>query len=239
VSAAAAQVATAELPVDLVARKRAASFLKRGEEDRARELVPGLEHGLETSVWGLWEDDCRTNDRGTIARLFFPTAELRRRSPWVDQTPGALAFMTGHGPFNSRLQTLGLHPTGLCECGSPQTVRHVIFDCLKYPGLFRQAREVAPPLDPEPPFVPLLHRTVGALSKRLVKPTWVRGMSWREACPERWCSGARNHPGECRVLGPGREDRCLRTSPLLLRPPPAPGGGSPWTQPSKGTLGFC
>jgi len=58
VSVAAAQVATAELPVDLVARKRAASFfLKRGEEDRARALVPGLEHGLETSVWGLWEDE--------------------------------------------------------------------------------------------------------------------------------------------------------------------------------------
>jgi len=150
VSAAAAQVSTAELPVDLVARKRAASFfLKRGEEDRARELVPGLEHGLETSVWGLREDDWRTKDRGMIARLFFPTVELRRRSPWVDPTPGALAFMTGHGPFNSRRQTLGLHPAGLCECGSPQTVRHVIFDCLNYSSLFRQAREVAPPLDPD------------------------------------------------------------------------------------------
>jgi len=87
VSAAAAQVATAVLPVDLVAKKLAASFfLKRGEEDRARALVPGLEHGLETFVWGLWEDYWRTNDRDTIARLFFPTVELRRRS--VPGRPG-------------------------------------------------------------------------------------------------------------------------------------------------------
>ena len=139
-SAAAAQVATAELPVELVARKRAASFfLKREEEDRARALVPGLEQGLETSVRGLWEDGWRNNDRGTIARLFFPTVELRRISPWVDPSPGALAFMTGLGPFNSRLHTSGLHTTGLFECGSLQTVRHVIFDCLTYSGLFRKA----------------------------------------------------------------------------------------------------
>jgi len=70
-----------------------------------------------------------------------------------------------------------------------------------------------------PPSVPLLHRAVGALSKRPVKPMWVRDMNWREACPERWYGGGLDHPRECRVLGPVRKDRCLWTFPLLPRTP--------------------
>ena len=70
-----------------------------------------------------------------------------------------------------------------------------------------------------PPSVPLLHRVVGDLSKRPVKPMWVRDMNWREACPERWYGVGLIHPRECRVLGPGRKDRCLWTFSLLPRTP--------------------
>ncbi len=33
---------------------------------------------------------------------------------------------------NSTLQVIGKHPSGLCECGSRETVEHVLIHCDKY-----------------------------------------------------------------------------------------------------------
>ena len=38
----------------------------------------------------------------------------------------------GHCGLASNLNVVGKHPDGLCECGSPETVQHVILACSKY-----------------------------------------------------------------------------------------------------------
>ena len=38
----------------------------------------------------------------------------------------------GHCGLNHSLFTVGKHVSGLCECGSPETVKHVFLECKKY-----------------------------------------------------------------------------------------------------------
>ncbi len=38
----------------------------------------------------------------------------------------------GQTGLNSTLQVMGKHPSGLCECGSRETVEHVLIHCDKY-----------------------------------------------------------------------------------------------------------
>lgn len=38
----------------------------------------------------------------------------------------------GHCGLNQHLHIIGKHPTGLCECGCPETVKHVLLECSKY-----------------------------------------------------------------------------------------------------------
>lgn len=38
----------------------------------------------------------------------------------------------GHCGLASNLNVVGKHPDGLCECGSPETVKHVVLFCRKY-----------------------------------------------------------------------------------------------------------
>ena len=40
---------------------------------------------------------------------------------------------TGHNRLNMHLHKIGLHTSGLCDfCEEPETVKHHLFDCLKY-----------------------------------------------------------------------------------------------------------
>ena len=38
----------------------------------------------------------------------------------------------GHCGLNSYLHIIGKHSSGLCECGSPETVKHILMECSKY-----------------------------------------------------------------------------------------------------------
>ena len=38
----------------------------------------------------------------------------------------------GHCGLNSYLHIIGKHSSGLCECGSPETVKHILLECSKY-----------------------------------------------------------------------------------------------------------
>lgn len=94
------------------------------------ELRSRIKKGIEKK----WQEDWKNELKGRHYFASHPLVKkvsdsyLLNRRDRVKLT----RLRLGHCGLNYYLKIMGKHPTGLCDCGSPETVQHVLLSCNRY-----------------------------------------------------------------------------------------------------------
>lgn len=87
---------------------------------------------LDLDLRNIWQDRWQNSTKGRITARFFPQVGFLPRMVSQDPTYEVTCFLTGHGPFNAKLNQLGLVDDSTCLCGNDETSEHILRDCALY-----------------------------------------------------------------------------------------------------------
>ena len=122
-------------PLHLTVLKRAANYwLKKQQYTRAAEIIqePVINRQeVAKAIKRRWQRDWNLSSTGRRVYNIFPSIEERIQLSYIKPNTGMIHFITGHGPYNSNLNRLGLKDNAMCTCwndiGTPE---HVIMSCI-------------------------------------------------------------------------------------------------------------
>ena len=94
---------------------------------------------LDQELLRVWQERWDRSTKGRTTYAWMPQTKLAtKRERWRDHGRSVTCFITGHGPFNERLQQLGLSETDSCACGETESWEHVMLDCPLYDEFRRE-----------------------------------------------------------------------------------------------------
>lgn len=120
-------------PIDITIRYRAAGYwLKTGRIDKVTEITgQHITRMRQLRNWRVetWQRDWDTTDKGRRAYHFFPDIRERLKLTHIQPSQGMVHFLTGHGPYPTHLNRVGLSQTAYCTCGELGSPEHLLFHC--------------------------------------------------------------------------------------------------------------
>lgn len=160
ISTDALHVLTDAPPIDLLLTSRMAArcrtrgwaYPERIPGDLRTRLDEAEDSKRAASEWvdEAWERRWAASTKGQVTRDFFPTITARRGKKFIALDHWNVQLLSGHGNFKEKLNSFNLVVSPLCECGLPESARHVILECVRYDGarlaMYREIRDFAPAL---------------------------------------------------------------------------------------------
>lgn len=151
VSAEAVQVIAGVLPIKLEAERRMRAVQIRkgvnfkignwtyqpnvdgGETNRQKKRLQ-TEAGKKvlSDLLDRWQSEWDNADKGRATYEFFPNIRNRLQYNWIMANYHTSQLLTGHGNFKEKLKSMNLTNSGNCQCGEPDTHRHVILQCHRW-----------------------------------------------------------------------------------------------------------
>ena len=105
---------------------------------------------LEEWIQAKWQLTWNNSTTGRRVHELLPSVEERGKMEYFLPTRGLIHFLTGHGPYNSKLHELKLINNDECDCGSATgTPEHALFHCPLTEELTREERNQLRGLNPE------------------------------------------------------------------------------------------
>jgi len=121
------QVVAGRLPLDLEIQWRV--FTKKAKEEKHTEERI---NEWKESILSIWQERWDSSSKGRWTYSFMPDVRERTMLP-LELDYYIVQFLTGHGDFNSKLESMGLVGEGICRCEeNEETVSHVLFECNKW-----------------------------------------------------------------------------------------------------------
>lgn len=133
-------VLTGCLPVELLLQKCVwTRELRAGRAIDAGGVVimsgKEAEEQMNQQVLNIWQTAWDKSKDGRVTHAFFPNVRRRLAAKWVHPNHYVSQFLTGHGDFRCKLLRFNRGPAdlgGLCDCGEPDTMEHVLLTCPMY-----------------------------------------------------------------------------------------------------------
>lgn len=116
-------------PSDISAWKRAEKYRLK----RSGQFTAERSRGVELAGFERWQQSWDAATVGRHTHAIFP--DVRRRCVSCRIRPGhkMTQILSGHGDFQAKLYSFRLVADPNCqECGQPETVSHVLYDCVRY-----------------------------------------------------------------------------------------------------------
>jgi hypothetical protein len=118
------QVVAGQLPLDLEIEWNAVR-----KDFRSGILSEGQTNAERERILDVWQERWETSEKGRWTFGLMPDVRRRLMIPLV-LDHYTVQFLTGHGDFNEKLNSLRLVRSGLCRCrAEAETVDHVLFRC--------------------------------------------------------------------------------------------------------------
>jgi len=117
------QVTAGCLPLDLELRLMATK-----EKVRLGKLQNDSIERTEEEILQIWHERWTNSTKGRWTFEWFPVVKVRYRIP-MELDHFVTQFITGHGDFNEKLHGFKLKGSPLCECGEPESAKHILFEC--------------------------------------------------------------------------------------------------------------
>ena len=80
----------------------------------------------------LWQREWSQSTKSATTHSFFPSILIPHTLFKRTIPPLAMQILAGVAPLNDYLFKLKISPTPLCQCGSPETIPHFLFECHNY-----------------------------------------------------------------------------------------------------------
>jgi hypothetical protein len=126
-------LAIGTMPLHLTIILRGANYwLKKGRLDRLHALTGGREESKQEIREGrldAWQREWETSENGRRLYESLPNVRDRLRIKHLAPERGLIHFLTGHGPYNRKLNELGLSETPDCDCGQVGSPEHTVLEC--------------------------------------------------------------------------------------------------------------
>lgn len=108
----------------------AGDFNFRPEDlDEERLTVTQARKHVRRIMLDRWQERWNLSDKGRITYAFFTSVHERMEASWIRLDHYVMQFLSGHGAFGSKLESMGLVEDGACDCGEPETALHVLYEC--------------------------------------------------------------------------------------------------------------
>ena len=120
-------------PLHLEAIKMAAQYwIKHENQIRATEIlreIPQDIKDIDNKINQIWQRNWQNS--GKSRRLYGIIPMIEQRLKWTNWNPdkGSMHFLSGHGPYKSKLHELKIVESPECSCGQLSTPEHVVLHC--------------------------------------------------------------------------------------------------------------
>lgn len=140
----AVNIVAGEMPIDILLKERKAKYeMKTSINITYNGRIIACNHDTLTELRAesvsIWQDRWTKTNKGRTTYQFYKSVRSRLQTDWLKPCHYTSQVLTGHGNFNSRLNSLGLNTTINCDCGAEDTIWHTIFEC----DIFSPQREAA------------------------------------------------------------------------------------------------
>jgi hypothetical protein len=105
---------------------------------------------LDEWITTKWQQYWNNGITGRRLYQILPSVQERENMNHFHPTRGLIHYLTGHGPYKSKLHELHLTENDVCECGEAiDTPEHKLFHCTLIDDLTREDRNQLSGLNPE------------------------------------------------------------------------------------------
>ena len=87
---------------------------------------------MKSLINRLWQREWSQSTKSATTHSFFPSIPIPHTLFKRTIPPLAMQILAGVAPLNDYLFKLKISPTPLCQCGSPETIPHFLFECHNY-----------------------------------------------------------------------------------------------------------